>query len=52
MATWKVRKFGKKVHGRKQKFEDKDFPTKEEAEAYADQFNIRPQVFKSEVLNG
>lgn len=52
MATWKVRKFEKKVHGRKQKFKDTKFDTKEEAEAYASQFNIRPQVFKSEVLNG
>lgn len=52
MATWKVREFGKKVHGRKQKFKDTKFETKEEAEAYASQFNIKPQVFKSEVLNG
>lgn len=52
MATWKVRKFGKKVHGRKQKFEDKEFATKEEAEVYASQFNIRPQVYKYEVMNG
>ncbi|MGH2311760.1 hypothetical protein ACRPLU_00450 [Streptococcus uberis] len=50
MATWKVREFGKKVHGRKQKFKDTKFETKEEAEAYADQFNIRPQVFKREFL--
>lgn len=52
MAVWKVREFGKNVHGRKQKFKDTKFDTKEEAEAYASQFNIRPQVFKSEVLNG
>lgn len=52
MATWKVREFKKKKHGRKHSYVDKDFDTKEEAEAYASQFNIKPQVFKSEVLNG
>lgn len=52
MKPWVVREFGKKVHGRKQKFKDTKFDTKEEAEAYASQFNIKPQVFKSEVLNG
>lgn len=52
MATWKVREFKKKKHGRKQKFKDTKFDTKEEAEAYASQFNIKPQVFKYEVLNG
>ena len=51
MATWKVREFKKKKHGRKHSFVDKDFATKEEADAYANQFNIRPQVFKYEVLN-
>lgn len=52
MAVWKVREFEKKVHGRKRKFKDTKFDTKEEAEAYASQFNIRPQVFMIEVLNG
>ncbi|MGI1734920.1 hypothetical protein [Streptococcus uberis] len=52
MATWKVREFKKKKHGRNYVYDDKKFETKEEADAYADQFNIRPQVFKSEVLNG
>lgn len=51
MATWKVREFKKKKHGRKHSYIDKDFDTKEEAEAYASQFNIRPQVYMSEVLN-
>lgn len=51
MATWKVREFKKKKHGRKRSYVDTEFPTKEEAEAYANQFNIKPQVFKSEVLN-
>lgn len=50
MATWKVRQFKCKKFGREYIFEDKEFDTKEEAEAYADQFNIRPQVFMVEVL--
>ncbi|MFI3887601.1 hypothetical protein [Streptococcus parauberis] len=52
MAKWKVRKFEKKVHGRKQKFEDTYFKTREEAEKYADQFKVKPQVYLCEVMNG
>ncbi|RLU42094.1 hypothetical protein DIY18_09930 [Streptococcus iniae] len=52
MATWKVRQFKRKKSGREYVYEDKEFQTKEEAEAYASQFNIRPQVYKYEVMNG